>query len=296
MFHDNDEHCSIKICMWTMELDKLMSYNDFELNENIFKYITKSKFINDFYNNQLNIKQILKENSDMIFFVKNQTEELCKLAVSYSGFSLEYIKNQTYDICKKAVQQTIQSFKFVDKKLQTKELCIISLIRKKTDTYPFNIQYVREDLLTYDLWKIAIQNHGLSIKYMNLDYQTYELCLLAVKNCKEQLLINIKSQFHTDELIEIEKIKNKFSRKFIKNPIYLIDKNIPEEIIKKEIEQCIICHEIKKYYFQYECGHISCFDCKLYKCYYNCTTNYFENIEKDCYPDINILYINTNFS
>ena len=38
-------------------------------------------------------------------FVKNQTEELCKLAVQQSGYSLQFVKNQTEEICKLAVLQ-----------------------------------------------------------------------------------------------------------------------------------------------------------------------------------------------
>ncbi len=321
-YSDDEDNVSLL----NKELNKLIKYNDYALDENVFKFIKKIKLINDFYNNQSNIEEVLKDCPDMIFFVKEQTEELCKIAVSNYGLSLQYVKNQTndicklailnnvysfnyiqnktYDLCKYAIQQNIEIFRCVNKKLQTTELCMLSLIYNNKISYdPFNIQYVREDLLTYDLWKIALKNNGLSLKFMELDYQTYELCLLAVKNkpkkCRETLLLKIKSEFHTNELIDIELKTYSFNKQFIKNPTYLIDKKISDKIIKKEIGNCAICHEIKKYYFQYECGHLSCFECKLKQCYYNCNDKHIikksNMYNTDQNININIIYINTDF-
>ncbi len=285
-----------KLNIWGRELYKLHSLNNGILDENVFKHISKSNLINDFYNSQSNIIDVLNKNGEMLFFVKEQTDELCRIAILNSGFNIKYVKKQTYELCKLAIEKISYAFTYINKELQTTELCILALNHNhKVFKDPLNIQYVREDLLTYDLWKIALEKNGMSIKYMDLDYQTYELCLLAVKNCKERLLVNIKSEFHTDELIEIELEKCGFNEQYIKNPKYLIDKNIPEEIIKKEIEPCLICHEIKKYYFQYECGHLSCFDCKTKHCYYNCTRRILKNYDSECNPDDTILYINTNF-
>ncbi len=318
---EDDDDYGINTSIWIKEINKLTKNNHYKLDENVFKCITKFKLINDFYNNQSNIEEVLKECPKMLFFVKEQTEELCKIAVSKSGLSLQYVKNQTYDICKLAVynnafslmyvknktydlceyavQKNIEIFEYVDTNLQTLELCMLSITcNNNIDQYPFNIQYVRKDLITYDLWKIALEYNGLSIQFMDLDYQTYELCLLAVKNKPttryKLILLYIKSEFHTDELIKLNNDKYDY---YIKNPKYLIENKIFKKIIKKKIEQCIICHEIKKYYFQYECGHLSCFDCKIENCYYNCV-----NKPKGKYlkvfktiPDTDNIYINIDF-
>lgn len=148
---------------------------------------------------------------------------------------------------------------------------------------PNNMTLVREDLLTYDLIKFSLEIDGLLLSTLDLNKQTYEFCLIAVKNTCYPLLYFIKSEYHTEELIELE--NNIDSREYIKNPKYLIDKKICKKIIKKNIEECIICKELKEYYFEYECGHLSCFDCKLKECYYNCNK----------IPNINIIYFNTNF-
>jgi len=287
-----------KLDIYDKELYKLQTLNNDVLDENVFKHISKSKLINDFYNNQNNVLDVIKKNGRMIFFVKEQTDELCYIAVLNNGFNIKYVKKQTYELCKIAVEDVNLAFQYVDKNLQTIELCIIAIKNKhKVFKDPFNIQFIRDDLKTYDLWKIALETNGLSIKFMNLDYQTYELCLIAVKNCKESIMIHIKSEYHTNELIEIELLKSGFNEIYIKNPKYLIEKKIPEKIIKKEIEKCIICHEIKQYYFQYECGHLACFDCKLDSCYYNCLDKPFKKSLKvyTTSPDSDILYINTKF-
>lgn len=178
-------------------------------------------------------------------------------------------------------------FQTLDKNLQTKELCIRAI-----DENPNNLIFVRDDLQTYDLIKFAINKDGLLLKTINLNKQTYELCLLAVKNTSFPLLCYIKSEFHTKELIEIE--NNIDSLEYIKNPQYLIDKKICKEIIKKKIEECIICQEIKQYYFEYECEHICCFDCKIENCYYNCSKKIKNQVYKTI-PNIKKIIINTNF-
>ncbi len=178
-------------------------------------------------------------------------------------------------------------FQDLDKNLQTPEMCM-SVIRDN----PKNVMFVRDDLLTNDLIKFAFENDGFLLTSLDLNKQTYELCLIAIKNTSEPLLLNIKSEYHTKELIELENHID--SREYIKNPIYLIDKKIAKKIIKKNINECIICNEIKKYYFEYECGHLSCFDCKVKNCYYNCVKK-IKNEEYNMMPNINIIYINTNF-
>jgi hypothetical protein len=46
-------------------------------------------------------------------FVKDQTEEICKLAVQQYGYSLQYVKNKTEEICKLAIQQNVKALKYV---------------------------------------------------------------------------------------------------------------------------------------------------------------------------------------
>ena len=69
----------------------------------------------------------------LINLVKNQTEEICKLAVQQNCYALYFVKNQTEEICKLAVQQDGNSLRYVRKKLKNfvnwlKKVTVISRI------------------------------------------------------------------------------------------------------------------------------------------------------------------------
>jgi hypothetical protein len=49
----------------------------------------------------------------VVYYVKNQTEEICHLAVQQNGYALHYVKNQTEEICKLAVQKYYNAFKYI---------------------------------------------------------------------------------------------------------------------------------------------------------------------------------------
>jgi len=42
----------------------------------------------------------VQENSESLKYVRNQTDEICKLAVQENSESLKYVRNQTDEICK----------------------------------------------------------------------------------------------------------------------------------------------------------------------------------------------------
>jgi hypothetical protein len=49
--------------------------------------------------------------------VKEQTEEVCKLAVQHNGHALRYVKEQTEEVCKLAVQHNGDALQYVDKSI-----------------------------------------------------------------------------------------------------------------------------------------------------------------------------------
>ena len=89
---------------------------------------------------QENILKV-KENWRNLQFVKNQTEEICKIAVQQNADALQYVINQTDDICKLAIQQNCYTLKFVHN--QTIELCMLACIQKGKFTYA--ITCIRDD-------------------------------------------------------------------------------------------------------------------------------------------------------
>ena len=56
-------------------------------------------------------------------YMRNQTDEICKLDVQYDGCEVEYVKEQTDEIFKLAVQQNGYEFGYV--RNQTDEKCFI---------------------------------------------------------------------------------------------------------------------------------------------------------------------------
>lgn len=56
---------------------------------------------------------ILRHDSRALKYIKNQTEEMCILAVKQNGLMLEYVRNQTNKICGFAYHQNNDAFRFV---------------------------------------------------------------------------------------------------------------------------------------------------------------------------------------
>ncbi len=61
--------------------------------------------------------------------MKDQTYELCKLAVQQNGYALQFVKEQTEDICKLAVKQNGYASYYM--KEQTDELCKLAIQQNK---------------------------------------------------------------------------------------------------------------------------------------------------------------------
>ena len=79
--------------------------------------------ISDFYiwkNNNWCIRMINK-NGVNLQYIKEQSEEMCKLAVCQNGYALQYVIVQTEEICKLAICKNGDALQFVND--QTKEIC-----------------------------------------------------------------------------------------------------------------------------------------------------------------------------
>ena len=116
-------------------------------------------------------KLAVQQNGDVLKYVKVQTDELCKLAVQKNGLALQYVNKQTNELCKLAVQQNGHALEYV--KEQTDELCKLAVQQNG-----FALQFVKEQ--TEELCKLAVQQNGLALYYVKK--QTDELCKLAVQH------------------------------------------------------------------------------------------------------------------
>ena len=148
-------------------------------------------------------------------YVNEQTEYICKLAVQQDGSTLKYVKEQTHEICILAIQQYCHALKYV--KIQTPEICILAVqqngyalrhIQEQTEELcilavqkcGLALEYVETQ--TDNICKLAVQQDGLSLEFVN--EQTAEICKLAVQQ-NGRALKYVKEQFKTEELRELKK-------------------------------------------------------------------------------------------
>lgn len=125
-------------------------------------------------------------------YVKKQSDEICLSAVRQNGSALEFVENQTNKICKAAVKQSGLALKHV--KTQTKEICLaavksngmaLQFVEKQTEeiclaavTQVGNVLFCVEEQ-TEEICLAAVRNDGGCIMYVK--NQTEEMCLIAVK-------------------------------------------------------------------------------------------------------------------
>ena len=147
-------------------------------------------------------KLAVKHDYRALEYVLLQTDEICKIAVSNHGFALEFVKDQTDDICKMALSRHGYGLEFV--KVQTDEICKIALSKNGRA-----LQYVL--LQTYELCKLAVSQNGHALEFVKV--QTGELCQLAVSQNAHALKYVINQ---TDELCTLAVSKNPFALEYVK--------------------------------------------------------------------------------
>ena len=81
----------------------------------------------------------VKKDAFALQYVKNQTPELCLLAVKQNGIVVHYVKEQTPEICLLAVQQTGYAIEYI--RNQTPELCLLAA---KQAGYLYVVEFVQE--------------------------------------------------------------------------------------------------------------------------------------------------------
>ena len=82
-------------------------------------------------------KKWVQKNGYSLQYVKEQTEEMCLLAVQCNGSALQYVKEQTEEMCRLAVQQNGYALQYV--KEQTEEMCRLAVQQNG-----YALQYVKE--------------------------------------------------------------------------------------------------------------------------------------------------------
>ena len=200
------EKDKFKADQFILDLDNKMLIKDFYMWENEeFCKISVSQA--DTYNlifvrNQPDeiCKLAVKHDYRALEYVINQTDDICKIAVSNHGFALEFVKDQTDDICKMAVKNGY-GLEFV--KVQTDEICKIAVSKNGRA-----LQYVINQ--TYELCKLAVSQNGHALEFVKV--QTGELCQLAVSQ-NAYALKYVRNQ--TDEMCVLAVSQNPFALEYV---------------------------------------------------------------------------------
>ena len=201
------EKDKFKADQFILDLDNKMLIKDFYMWENEeFCKISVSQA--DTYNlvfvrNQPDeiCKLAVKHDYRALEYVLLQTDEICKIAVSNHGFALEFVKDQTDDICKMAVKNGY-GLEFV--KVQTDEICKIAVSKNGRA-----LRWVKDQ--TDELCKLAVSQNGHALEFVKV--QTGDICQLAVWQ-NEYALKYVRNQ--TDEMCVRAVSKNPFALEFAK--------------------------------------------------------------------------------
>ena len=200
------EKDKFKADQFVLDLDNKVLIKDFYMWENeAFCKIAVSQA--DTYNlvfvrNQPDeiCKLAVRHDWSALEYVLLQTDEICKIAVSNHGFALEFVKDQTDDICKMAVKNGY-GLEFV--KVQTDEICKIAVSKNGRA-----LQYVL--LQTDELCKLAVIQNGHALEYVKV--QTGDICQLAVWQ-NAYALKYVRNQ--TDEMCVLAVSQNPFALEYV---------------------------------------------------------------------------------
>jgi hypothetical protein len=124
------------------------------------------------------------EDWQMLEYVKNQTPELCLLAIKQSHYAYRYVDPQlkTRDFQIRALQENPAVIACVDPAMQTPEICwkAVSLKEVSYSQRGTLLKFVRPDLRTPELYLAAVQNNADALQFIS--DQTLEICMAAVQN------------------------------------------------------------------------------------------------------------------
>ena len=164
-------------------------------------------------------KEFLKQSINYISRIKDQTWELCLLAIKYSnGHAIEYIRDRTIELCKYAVK--INPFVIKYDRCQNFDICKMAIEIDPTVFY-----YVNRSYKNNDMCELAVRKCGLNLAYV--PNQTPDLCIIAV--VQNPLAIQyVKESLQTPELCELAVSLNIDALKYVKS-------------IKNKINLCLNC-------------------------------------------------------
>ena len=154
-------------------------------------------------------------------------------------------------------------------------------------------------LQTPEICAEAIKSNGSALPYICDEYRNYEICLDVIKQYPEMIQY-VPEKYRTVDLMNLALEKDPLNHKitkyiydktFVAN--YLINNNLCK-IVEDDIDKCVSCNLIQKYYFEYWCDykkvddeiHFTCIECNDDIC------DEMYNVNRPIYDTI---YLNTNY-
>ena len=136
-------------------------------------------------------KKIVQQNGRVIQFMKEPTEELCRLAVQQNGYAIMYIKEPSEELRRLAVQQNGYAIQYIKEHSE-------EVRRLAVQQNGFAIDYIKEH--SEELCRLAVQQNGFAIRFVK--EPTEELCRLAVQQNGDAIEY-IKEPFYSQLKIEL---------------------------------------------------------------------------------------------
>ncbi len=126
-----------------------------------------------------------------------QTEMLCEIAVKQNGYNLLYVKQQTQEICNIAVKSYTHTsiISYVNTEFRTKDLYFktfkqnINYINDIDIPYEIKLEYFKDNVHIFEnitekneqLCQIAVKADGLLLEFVPAEFKTISLILTAFK-------------------------------------------------------------------------------------------------------------------
>lgn len=197
--------------------------------------------------------ETVRQDGMKLEFIHDQTDEICKIAVTQCGYALKYVQNQTDEICKMAIQRGSSALCHV--KNQTYEICKFAVQLNGSA-----LQFVRIEQ-TDELCEMAVRDYGVNIRFVK--NQTDEICKLAIQ---ESTLAFLFIKEPTDEIYKFT--IHKYPDSYRSMDLQKICKTWREQLVcnwdndMKIDELCTIClGALETDIFESKCGHYYHLEC-----------------------------------
>ena len=154
--------------------------------------IISNGLLNKFNNEQFHIK-LIKEDFTNLYYIKNQTFNICLEAIKQNYVALRYIRNQTVKICKEAIKISACAYFYIREKNHDIDLAVVRKagymlkhIIKQTPSICYeavkqdglSLEYVDDKFNLYDMCKASILQNPYALQFVK--WQTKDLCELAI--------------------------------------------------------------------------------------------------------------------